>query len=92
MAITMSNSQALVDPFFVQFNSTATEEDETNLAFPFLVIHIDDEEHYTGWVFAHDERNAAGLTDGLNWREQIGKGSPGVNVSWSEIPPQTGDV
>lgn len=87
----MANSQSLVEPFWVQFNSGASEEDDTNLAFPFMVVHVDENEQYSGWVFAHDERNIAGLSDGLNWRGPIGKGGPGQDGSWSEIPlPEVG--
>jgi hypothetical protein len=82
----MGNSQALIEPFYVQYNSLASEEEGTNLAFPFLVVHIDEGEQYSGWVYAHDERNTAGLSDGLNWRGPIGKGGPGQDASWSEIP------
>lgn len=79
-------SEALLPPVFVQFHSTATEEDGTGLAFPFMVIHKNENEECDGWVFCHDERNSAGLSDGLNWRANIGKGGPGQDVSWSTIP------
>lgn len=82
----MPESERLVEPFYVQYNSTATEEDDTNLAFPFMVVHVNDNEHYDGWVYCADERNSAGLSVGLNWRANVGRGGPGQRGSWSEIP------
>lgn len=38
----------------------------------------------SGWVFAADKSNDAGLIDGANRREKIGHGGPGIPVSWSE--------
>jgi hypothetical protein len=81
----MPESEALVNPYFVQFHSNVEGED-TGLAFPFLVVHENADEHLDGWVFAHDARNTAGLTEGVNWRENIGKGGPGSDASWSSIP------
>lgn len=78
-------SEALVKPHWVQFHSTASEEDDTGLAFPMLVVHENENEHVDGWVFAHDARNTAGLSEGLNWRSNIGKGGPGLNASWSPL-------
>jgi hypothetical protein len=81
-------SEALVNPYYVQFHSTAEDEEGTGLAFPFLVVHENEDEHLDGWVFAHDARNTAGLTEGVNWRENIGKGGPGMDASWSLIEGQ----
>jgi len=78
-------SQRLLQPEFVQFNTLTKEEDGTNLAFAFLVVHEDEGEHLSGYVFAHDDRNSAGLTDGVNWRDNVGKGGPGIDGSWSDI-------
>jgi hypothetical protein len=80
----MPESQRLIKPRFVQFNSLA-DDGETNLAFLFLVVHEDEGEHLSGFVFANDPRNTTGLSDGVNYRGQIGKGGPGINASWSEI-------
>lgn len=80
----MAESEALINPEFKQFHSTA-DDGNTGLAFPFLVVHQHEEERYDGWVFCHDPRNSAGLSDGLNWRDNIGKGGPGQDASWSEI-------
>lgn len=76
-------SDVLVNPYYVQFHSTVMNEEGTNLAFPMLVVHEGEDEHVDGWVFSHDGRNNAGLTDGANWRPNIGKGGPGLNASWS---------
>lgn len=38
----------------------------------------------SGWVFCADTSNDAGLVDGLNRREKIGHGGPGVPGSWSD--------
>lgn len=78
-------SEQLVNPYFVQFHSMAEDEDATGLAFPMLVVHVNEDDHLDGWVFAHDARNSAGLTEGVNWRSNIGKGGPGSDASWSEI-------
>jgi len=75
-------SQQLVKPYHVQFHSLA-DDGATQLAFPFLVVHEDEGEHLSGWVLSNDDRNTAGLSQGLNYREQIGRGGPGQNVSWS---------
>jgi hypothetical protein len=81
----MPESEPLINPVFVQFHSTV-EGGEAGLAFPFLIVHQNEKDEYDGWVFCHDERNSAGLSDGLNWRSNIGKGGPGQNASWSQIP------
>jgi hypothetical protein len=83
----MSESQALVKPYWVQFH-TYDEENGTSKAYPFLVVHEGTSEsggnQKWGWVFANDtEPNVAGLSDGENWRGDIGQGGPGKNVSWS---------
>jgi len=75
-------SQALVDPFYVRFHSTA-ENPETLKAFAFLVTHVDADEHYSGAVWCDDTDNTAGLSEGWNSRDMIGRGGPGKNVSWS---------
>lgn len=79
-------SEVLIYPYYVQFHSTAEDSEETNLAMPMLVVHQGENEELDGWVFCADERNSAGLSMGLNWRANVGKGGPGQNVSWSEIP------
>ena len=76
-------SDVLVEPYFVRFHSTAGEE--TGLAFPFLVVHEKEDDHVDGWVFCNDERNDAGLSQGLNWRDKIGHGGPSANVSFSRF-------
>lgn len=69
----------------MQFNSVA-EDGETNLAFPFLVFHEDENRELSGAVWCNDERNTAGLTAGTwNPANRIGNGAPGENASWSEI-------
>ena len=78
----MPESDVSIHPYFVEFHSLA-DDGETQLAFPFMVVHEDEGEHLSGWVFANDPRNTAGLSDGLNWRPDIGRGGPGQNVSWS---------
>ena len=78
-------SEALVKPHWVQFNSTAMGEEGTNLAFPMLVVHENEGDEVDGWVFSHDGRNSAGLSDGVNWRENIGHGGPGQDASWSGL-------
>lgn len=78
-------SQSLVQPFFVQFNSTSKEDDTTLKAFAFQVFKVDDDEHYSGAVWCADLDNNAGLAPGWNERSQIGKGKPGDNVSWSPL-------
>jgi hypothetical protein len=50
-----------------------------------LVVHEDEGEHLSGWVFAKDERNTAGLTDGVNWKPDVGRGGPDIDGSWSEF-------
>lgn len=77
-------SEALVNPYWVQFHSTA-DDGETGLAFPMLVVHENEDDSRDGWVFCHDERNSAGLSDGLNWRSNIGRGGPGQDASWSYL-------
>lgn len=78
-------SEALVNsPYWVQFHSTA-DDGETGLAFPMLVVHENEDDHRDGWVFCHDGRNSSGLTDGANWRENIGRGGPGQDASWSYL-------
>ena len=76
-------SEALA-PFgrWVQFHSTA-DDGETGLAFPALVVHENANEELDLWVFCHDSRNSAGLSDGMNWRPNIGRGGPGQDASWS---------
>jgi len=67
---------------------------------PFLVTHVGevgdqgadgddltDEEALalrSGWVLVADTPNDAGLSDGLNRRDKIGHGGPGISGSWSE--------
>lgn len=75
-------SELLVPTYFVQFHSLA-DDGVTNLAFPFMVVHENEDEHLDGWVYAADDRNTAGLSTGANWRTNIGKGGPGQNASWS---------
>ena len=79
----MPESEVLVTPYYVEFHSL-TEDGQVGLAFPMLIVH-EKEEEVDGWVFCHDARNSAGLSDGLNWRANIGKGGPMENASWSEI-------
>jgi hypothetical protein len=81
----MPESEALVNPYWVQYHSNVEGED-TGLAFPMLVVHENDGEHVDGWVLVNDERNTAGLSNGLNWRSNIGKGGPGSDASWSPMP------
>ena len=78
-------SQKLVQPFFVQFNSHSLENPETLKAYAFQVFKVDDGEHYSGAVWCADTDNAAGLAPGWNERDQIGRGAPGDNVSWSPL-------
>lgn len=78
-------SQSLVQPFFVQFNSTSKDDDSTLKAFAFQVFKVDDGEHYSGAVWCADQDNNAGLAPGWNDRSQIGRGKPGDNVSWSPL-------
>ncbi len=78
-------SQSIVEPFFVQFNSTAKGDPDTHKAFVFMVCKVDDGEHYSGAVWCADQDNDAGLSPGWNDRSQIGRGAPGDNVSWSPI-------
>lgn len=80
----MPESQALVKTRFVRYHTDSTEEG-VRLAFPFMVVHEDEGEHLSGFVFAHDERNTAGLTDGDNWKAQVGRGGPDIDGSWSEF-------
>lgn len=81
----MSDSQALVNPYFVRFH--AVSSDGSNKAYPFQVVHEgasdSGEDQKWGWVYCDDEDQEAGLTHGLNWRADIGRGGPGSNVSWS---------
>lgn len=81
----MPSSQSLVQPFFVQFNSTSKEDDSTLKAFAFQVFKVDDGEHYSGAVWCSDKDNNAGLSVGWNSRVRIGRGEPGDNVSWSPL-------
>ena len=74
-------SQALINPFYVRFH--ATTKDGTQKAFAFLVTKEDDGEHLSGAVWCDDEDQDAGLSMGWNVRNQIGRGGPGSNVSWS---------
>lgn len=37
----------------------------------------------SGWVLVADDSNDAGLQDGLNRRDKIGHGGPGIPGSWS---------
>jgi hypothetical protein len=37
----------------------------------------------SGWVLVADVSNDAGLQDGLNRRDKIGHGGPGIPGSWS---------
>lgn len=78
-------SQSLVEPFYVQFNTTAKDDPETHKAYAFMVVHADEGEHYSGGVYCLDQDNDAGLSVGWNERTQIGRGEPGDNVSWSPI-------
>lgn len=80
----MPDSQALVKTRFVRYHSESTEEG-VHLAFPMMVVHEDEGEHLSGWVFAKDERNTAGLSDGANWKPMVGRGGPGVPGSWSDF-------
>ena len=59
------------------FTAPHRDEDDTGLAFPMLVVHESENGQLDGWVFPHDERNSAGLSDGANWRSNIGHGGPG---------------
>lgn len=83
----MSDSQALVDPYFVQYHTVL--EDGTLKAYPFLVVHEGESDsggdQKWGWVYANDEDSGAGLAQGINWRADIGHGGPGANASWSEF-------
>ena len=81
----MPESQSLVQPFFVQFNSHSANDPSTLKAFTFMVNKVDDNEEYSGAVWCADEDNAAGLTVGWNSRALIGRGAPGDNVSWSPL-------
>ncbi len=83
----MPDSQRLIkEPRFVQLNSGVEGDEQTKLAFPFLVFHIDEGEHLSGTVWCNDDRNNVGLTAGTwNPVSRIGKGAPGENNSWSEI-------
>jgi hypothetical protein len=74
-------SQSLVNPFYVRFH--ATTADGTQKAFAMLVTKEDDGEHLSGAVWCDDEDQDAGLSMGWNVRNQIGRGGPGSNVSWS---------
>ncbi len=78
-------SQNLVEPFYVRFHSNSKENPETLKAYAFLVTKVDDNEEYSGAVWCDDQDNDAGLSVGWNGRNQIGKGGPGSNVSWSEF-------
>lgn len=82
----MADSQRLIkEPRFVQLNS-GVDGSETKLAFPFLVFHHDEDDHLSGAVWCNDDRNNVGLVAGSwNARDNIGKGAPGDNNSWSEI-------
>lgn len=84
----MSDSQALVEPYWVRFHAT-TSDGKTQKTYPFLVVHEGSsdsgEDQRWGWVLCDDEDQEAGLTHGLNWRADIGHGGPGANVSWSEF-------
>lgn len=67
-----------VKPHYVRFHSGGN-------FYPFLVTHSEGEEDKkSGWVFAAEEDAEAGLSNGLNRRDKIGHGGPGINVSWSE--------
>lgn len=88
----MSDSQALVSPYYVQLNSVA-KDGKTNKAFPFLVVHEGPSDSGSdqkwGWVYVGDEDNTIGGPGGgqigVGWLSDIGRGKPGDNVSWSPI-------
>ena len=80
----MPDSQVLAKTRFVRYHTDSTEEG-VRLAFPFMVVHEDEGEHLSGWVFAKDERNTAGLSDGVNWKPMVGRGGPDIDGSWSEF-------
>jgi hypothetical protein len=79
----MSESQSLIDPFYVRFHSHAEGDETTLKAYAFLVTKVDENEEYSGAVWCDDQDNAAGLSVGWNSRAKIGRGGPGSNVSWS---------
>lgn len=71
-----------VEPYHVRFHWTDGYA-------PFLVTHEGEEsdgdtELRSGWVLVADTPNDAGLQDGLNRRDLIGHGGPGIPGSWSE--------
>lgn len=82
----MADSQVLVEPYFVRFHTVAADG-VTQKAYPMLVVHEgpsdSGEDQKWGWIFCDDEDQTAGLSHGVNYRADIGRGGPGSNVSWS---------
>lgn len=84
-------SQALVEPYYVQFHSISADG-KTNKVFPFLVVHEGPSDSGSdqkwGWVYVGDPDHTIGGeggtgSTGVSYQSDIGRGGPGQNVSWS---------
>lgn len=82
-------SQVLVKPYWVQFHTTSQNGEGPEKAYPFLVVHEGPSDSGSdqkwGWVYVADSDNDAGLSGGVQYLADIGRGGPGQNVSWSEL-------
>lgn len=76
-------SQELVKPYPVRFHTTSNNGSGPNKSYQMQVVHERPDEHLDGWIDCHDADNDAGLSEGRNWRDNVGRGGPGKNVSWS---------
>jgi hypothetical protein len=72
--------RTFVKPHFVRFH------DGEGKSFAMLVTHEAEGEHMSGAVWCQDTDNAAGLSEGWNVRNDIGRGDETKGASWSPFP------
>ena len=65
---------------------TVRFHDGSGKSFMFVATHEGDEEHLSGAVWCQDTNNDAGLTEGWNARNDIGRGDETKGASWSPYP------
>ena len=71
---------SIIKPEFVQFH------DGSGKSFVMMVTHRHPDDHVSGAVWCQDADNNAGLSDGWNVRNKIGRGDESKAASWSPFP------